>query len=121
LKIVENVKRDANIAEIDGATLEQWLKNSTVDVHVVDVREREEQVHGVIPGALCLPRGIVDRDIGRYIPASEDKTQLVLYCAGGVRSILAAEAVKRLGYQNVISLRGGMRNWEQEGRPVEKM
>ncbi|KAI8049901.1 Rhodanese-like domain-containing protein [Syncephalis plumigaleata] len=82
-----------------------------MDVHVVDVREREEQAHGIIPGALCLPRGIVDRDIGRFIPAN-DETPI---------SILAAEAVKRLGYENVASLRGGMRNWEQEGRPVEKV
>ncbi|KAI9596252.1 putative thiosulfate sulfurtransferase glpE [Syncephalis fuscata] len=106
---------------MDGETLEQLLKDESPDLHVVDVREREEQVHGIIPGALCLPRGVVDRDIGRFVPITDNEAQLVLYCAGGVRSILAAEAVKRLGYKHVISLRGGMRGWEIEGRPIEKV
>ncbi|RKP05368.1 Rhodanese-like domain-containing protein [Thamnocephalis sphaerospora] len=121
--MVARVKQSAHIEEIDVPELQQMLDAhpaaSSADVHVVDVRESAEHAQGTIPGAICLPRGIVDRDIERYIPA-DTTDKVVLVCAGGVRSIMAAESLKRMGFANVLSLRGGMRGWQMQGMPIEK-
>ncbi|KAG0087873.1 hypothetical protein BGZ93_009027 [Podila epicladia] len=96
--------------------------------HVVDVRERSEiDRTGTIPGAIPLPRGILERDIGKFIP-QDDSRDVVVYCAGGFRSILAAESLTRLGYgtgeseakNKVYSLDEGMEGWIKSGFSVEK-
>jgi rhodanese-related sulfurtransferase len=117
MEMVSKVKQEAKIEEIEPAELHRKLNEE--GIYVVDVRETSEHAQGTIPGALCLPRGIVDRDIERFIPATTD-AQLVLVCAGGVRSILAAESLKRMGFRNVYSLRGGMHGWTLQGLPIEK-
>ncbi|KAI9242701.1 MAG: Rhodanese-like domain-containing protein [Podila humilis] len=96
--------------------------------YVVDVRERSEiDRTGTIPGAIPLPRGILERDIGKFIP-QDDPRNVVVYCAGGFRSILAAESLTRLGYgtgeseakNKVYSLDEGMDGWIKSGFRVEK-
>lgn len=95
---------------------------------MVDVRERNEiDRTGTIPGAIPLPRGILERDIGKFIP-QDDPRDVVVYCAGGFRSILAAESLTRLGYgtgeseakNKVYSLDEGMEGWIKSGFSVEK-
>ncbi|KAF9124234.1 hypothetical protein BGW39_008343 [Mortierella sp. 14UC] len=106
--------------------------------HVIDVRERHE-VHatGTIPGAIVLPRGILERDVAKFIKQS-DSRDVVVYCAGGFRSVLAAESLVRLGYgvkgagedgssssgsgssPRVWSLDEGMDGWVKNGFQVEK-
>jgi len=84
---------------------------------LIDVREDHEWAKGRIPGALHLARGIIERDIEASF--ADKTTPLVLYCGGGYRSVLAAEALQRMGYDNVVSLDGGFRGWRDAGLPVE--
>jgi rhodanese-related sulfurtransferase len=85
---------------------------------LVDVREESEFVAGHIPGAVHLGKGVIERDIEAKIP--DPATPLVLYCGGGFRSALAADAIQKMGYTNVISMDGGWRGWTEKGLPVEK-
>lgn len=81
-----------------------------------DVREDHEWAIGHLPGAKHLGKGIIERDIEATIP--DVNTEIVLYCGGGYRSALAADALKKMGYTNVISMDGGFRGWKDAGYPV---
>ena len=83
---------------------------------LIDVREKEEVDQGLIPGATHVPRGFLELRIEGLIP--DRKTPIVAYCAGGNRSLLAAEGLQRLGYENVVSMTGGYTRWRDEGKPV---
>ena len=85
---------------------------------LVDVRESDEVRQGFIPGAVHVPRGFLEMRIDAAVP--DRKTPVVLYCAGGNRSLLAAETLAALGYQNVESMAGGFGQWQREGRKIEK-
>jgi sulfur-carrier protein adenylyltransferase/sulfurtransferase len=88
------------------------------DVTVVDVRESTEWDEGHIPGAVHVPRGHLESRIEAVAPDRE--RPLVLYCAGGVRSALAARQLAELGYSDVVSMSGGFQAWKSEGRPWRK-
>lgn len=84
---------------------------------LVDVREESEYAAGHIPGAVHIGKGVIERDIEGKIP--NPATPLVLYCGGGFRSALAADAVQKMGYTHVLSMDGGWRDWTARGFPVE--
>jgi rhodanese-related sulfurtransferase len=84
---------------------------------LVDVREESEYAAGHAVGAIHLGKGVIERDIETKVP--DPATPLVLYCGGGFRSALAADALQKMGYTNVISMEGGWRAWTQAGLPVE--
>ena len=86
--------------------------------HLIDVREDNEWARGHLPGAVHLGKGIIERDIENLIP--DHGVEIVLYCGGGYRSALAADALQRMGYTNVVSMDGGYRGWVEAGLPVEK-
>lgn len=85
---------------------------------LVDVREESEWRAGHAAGAIHMGKGIIERDVESRIPDKE--ADIVLYCGGGYRSALAAEALQRMGYTRVSSMDGGMREWRQSGYPEEK-
>jgi rhodanese-related sulfurtransferase len=85
---------------------------------LIDVREDNEWAAGHAAGAIHLGKGIIERDIETKVP--DKSTTLVLYCGGGFRSALVAEALQKMGYTNPISLDGGWRAWNTAGLPVEK-
>ena len=85
--------------------------------HLLDVREDSEWAAGHVAGAAHLGKGIIERDIERTIP--ERDAEIVLYCGGGYRSALAADALQRMGYRHVISMDGGWRRWCELRYPVE--
>jgi rhodanese-related sulfurtransferase len=85
---------------------------------LIDVREDSEWQAGHATGAVHLGKGVIERDIETQIP--DKNTTLVLYCGGGFRSALAADALTKMGYANAISLDGGWRAWNAAGLPVEK-
>lgn len=87
-------------------------------VVLVDVRDPDEYRDGHIPDAANISRGFLEFRIGTVAP--EPTTPLVLYCQTGLRSILAARALKELGFQNVVNLQGGFARWAQSGLPVVK-
>ena len=80
---------------------------------IVDVRETIEWKEGHLPEAIHVPRGYLELQIEEALP---DKAQpVVLYCAGGVRSLLAAETLRQMGYRQPISLSGGYTAWRNAG------
>ncbi len=98
----------AQIQEIRPADLKR-MQDSGDDFILIDVREADEQAKGIIPGAVTLPRGILERDIDKV--STDKDRKIVLYCGGGFRSALAAVNLKKMGYKNVISMDGGWRGW----------
>lgn len=83
------------------------------DAAIVDVREQDEVDQGTIPGAIHIPRGYLEL---RIEDAVRDKSKpVVVYCAGGVRSVFAAKAMQDLGYENAFSMAGGFGVWKSSG------
>ena len=85
--------------------------------HLIDVREDNEWDKGRAKGAIHLGKGIIERDIETAIP--DHQSEIILYCGGGYRSALAADALQKMGYKNVISMDGGWKRWVELGYPVE--
>ena len=84
-------------------------------VTVIDVREPDEYNQGAIPGARFVPRGVLERDIATVAP--DPMGDVVLYCSGGWRSVLAAAALSDMGYTNAFSMSGGFDAWKAAGFP----
>lgn len=80
----------------------------------LDVREGDEFEQGAIPGAVHIPRGLLETSVEARLP---DKTApLVVFCAGGVRSAFATQTLNEMGYGEVSSMDGGFNQWKGEGR-----
>ncbi|GMV95438.1 MAG: sulfurtransferase [Candidatus Hydrogenedentota bacterium] len=95
-----------------------WARISKGETfHLIDVREESEFANGHLPRARHLGKGIIERDVETEYP--DTATELVLYCGGGYRSVLAADNLRRMGYTNVISMDGGIRGWTEAGHPTE--
>jgi rhodanese-related sulfurtransferase len=87
-------------------------------VRLFDVREDHEFAAAHARGATHLARGVVERDIEILVP--DKAAPVYLYCGGGFRSALAADALQQMGYHNVHSVAGGWRAWEDAGAPVDR-
>jgi len=107
----------SRVQEIDIAEY-QRLRASAEPHVLIDTREDNEWNAGHAAGAVHLGKGIIERDIEAQVPNKDAK--LVLYCGGGYRSALAADALRQMGYKNAISLDGGWRAYQASGLPVEK-
>jgi rhodanese-related sulfurtransferase len=114
----------AAIEEIDAPRL---LDLQAGGMPVIDVREPEEFVAGHLPGAVNIPRGVLEFQVDGH-PAlnfkidphlSHRREPVILYCRTGGRSALAAEALKRLGFERPLSLAGGYVHWLETGGAVE--
>ena len=115
LKLVNDAK--SRIREVSVADTRARM-NADERVRLIDVREDREWDAGHAAGAVHLSKGVIERDIESRIP--DKNTKLVLYCGGGFRSALVAEALQKMGYANPVSLDGGWRAWQEAGLPVEK-
>lgn len=97
--------------------------HGSVDVVFVDVRETQERVQGAIAGSVHAPRGflefIADPDGPMHEPALASGKTLVLYCASGGRSTLAARTLQEMGIGRVFNLVGGIAAWSEAGGAVE--
>ena len=85
---------------------------------LVDIRDKDEWTEGYIPGARWIPRGFLELRIEDQVP--ERSAEIVLYCAGGTRSALAARSLEELGYTNVKSLAGGFTAWKRAGLTYDR-
>ena len=90
------------------------------DVRVLDVRESSEYEASRLPGAINIPRGILEFRIGEVQEFAKKDVPIVLYCRTGGRAALATLALNQIGYTNVVSVTGGIMGWEQAGLPIEK-
>jgi molybdopterin/thiamine biosynthesis adenylyltransferase/rhodanese-related sulfurtransferase len=106
----------AEIDEVDATRARELLDSAEPPV-LVDVRRRDEWDEGFIPGAIHVPRGSLESRIERAAP--ERERPIVLYCASGERSALAAKTLGELGYTDVVSLAGGFTDWKRNGFPTE--
>jgi rhodanese-related sulfurtransferase len=94
------------------------------DLLLVDVRESSEHEQGHLPGARLIPRGILEAAADPAYPkhveelANARDRQVVLYCATGGRSAMAAAVLQMMGFKNVISLNGGYAEWAKANKPV---
>ncbi|MFU8802550.1 MAG: molybdopterin-synthase adenylyltransferase MoeB [Bradymonadaceae bacterium] len=112
-ELIDRVKSE--IRETDAESVRKRTQEGA-PVVVIDVRERDEFIEGHIEGAEFIPRGFLDLKIESAVPARD--TPVVLYCAGGTRSALAAKSLQDLGYTNVESMAGGFSAWKRSGYPV---
>jgi len=83
------------------------------EVLIVDVRDRDDFEARHIPGAVPVPRGVLEVRLPKEIPDREES--IVVYCGGGGRGALSADTLRVMGYKNVRSLQGGFRGWESAG------
>jgi rhodanese-related sulfurtransferase len=100
------------IKEIDVHVLHNELTKGQVKI-LIDVREDHERINGYIPSSIHLSRGIIERDILNLVPQKSET--IYLYCGGGFRSILSAYNLQKMGYTNVVSVAGGIRDWVDSG------
>jgi len=115
LQLVNDAKKRVRETTVDAikARLDRGDK-----FQLIDVREESEFAKDHIPGARHLGKGIIERDIETAVP--DTGAEIVLYCGGGFRSALVADNLQKMGYSNVISMDGGIRDWREKGFPLTK-
>src|SRR5882672_8932408 len=86
------------------------------EVVLLDVREKDEVRAGSIEGAIIIPRGFLEFQAAEHLPQTE--SDIVVYCASGARSLLAAQVLRTMGYTRVASMAGGITRWQAAGYPV---
>ncbi|MGM0766697.1 MAG: rhodanese-like domain-containing protein [Pseudomonadota bacterium] len=107
----------ADIREVPLDQSDEAIKQADL---LIDVREADEFHSGHIPGAINIPRGILEFKLTND-PALEDRgLNLVIYCKNSGRSALSAKAMKEMGYVHVQSIAGGIEAWQEAGKPIIK-
>jgi len=110
-ELIEDAK--TRVEEISVQELREVdLKN----VHLIDVREEGEWLRGRAENAIHLSKGLIEWKIEKVIP--DRSAPIICYCGGGMRSVLAAENLQRMGYRSVKTLIGGFSAWKKAGKPV---
>jgi rhodanese-related sulfurtransferase len=115
LKIVDDAKSRVKETTVD--EVKQKL-DSGEKFLLVDVREESEFAKDHLPGAIHLGKGVIERDVEARVP--DVKTPVILYCGGGFRSALAADNLQKMGYTNVLSMDGGVREWREKNYPMTR-
>lgn len=110
-ELLERARRE--VAELTADELRALIKAGPAAV-LLDVREQAEFDEGCLPGAVHIPRGLLELRIEDRVARDQD---VVVYCAGGTRSVLACRTLRELGYERVRSLAGGFSRWKDAGHP----
>lgn len=117
-QLVAATKRQ--IKTIDMATFKSAFDRNELGL-IIDVREPEEFASGYIPGAVNVPRGVIELRIWSYI-GFPDKTdmgrKMTLYCGSGTRCALAAKSLQDLGFSNVTAADMRIDDWRKAGLPL---
>jgi rhodanese-related sulfurtransferase len=103
----------SRIREISAADA---VRNPEPDTIYFDCREPNEYALGHIPGAVFIPRGNLETKVEAALPRDR---KILIYCATGNRSALAADTMQQMGYKDVASMAGGFRDWVHAGGEVE--
>lgn len=129
MKILKGYKQlveeaEKQVQSIDSASLQTMLEEGDKALLLIDLRDvREVKREGKIPGALHIPRGMlefwIDPDSPYYRSEFDTAEHLVLYCNKGWRSALAAQSLKAMGIEDVVHLAGGMERWQEAGGAIE--
>ena len=114
LTLVNDAK--SRIREVSVDETQERIK-SNPQAKLVDVREDHEWNDAHATGSIHLGKGIIERDVEVTIP--DKATEVILYCGGGYRSALAADALQKMGYTNVFSMAGGWKAWKAAAAEIE--
>jgi rhodanese-related sulfurtransferase len=87
---------------------------------IIDVREYDEFAAGHLPGAINIPRGVLEFKIGMVPECANKAGSFLVYCRTSGRAALSTVQLQKIGYTDVISMAGGFEVWNNEGRPTEK-
>jgi rhodanese-related sulfurtransferase len=110
------VEAKSQIKEVSTADSQSLLGKRVV----IDVREYDEFTAGHLPGAINIPRGVLEFKVGMVPECANKDGAFLLYCRTSGRAALSAVQLQKIGYSNVISMAGGFEAWNNEGRPTEK-
>ena len=113
--MVNNAKQRVREMTVDDV---KRMLDANTDFVLIDVREDNEWAKDHLPAAVHLGKGVIERDVEQRVP--DTSTPIVLYCGGGFRSALAADALQRMGYTNVASMDGGIRDRREKGFPLAR-
>lgn len=102
----------SSVREVSAAEAEELAARGA---RLVDVRESPEWEEGHLPGALHISKSYLEQRIEAAV--ADRDAPVVLYCAGGIRSLFAAQTLAEMGYTDVASMSGGFQGWKSEGRP----
>ena len=119
-ELVSEAKK--NIQNLSPQEVQQELKNNKATL--IDIREKEElDQNGTIPGSVHAPRGMLefyaDPSLPYHKPEFDRNKRIILHCASGGRSALAAATLQQMGYENVAHLDGGFKAWKESGLPTK--
>ncbi len=87
---------------------------------IIDVREPDEYAVSHLPGAINIPRGVLEFKIGMVPQCADKNGAFLVYCRTSGRAALSAVQLQKIGYSNIISMAGGFEVWSNENRPTEK-
>ena len=104
-------------ARVKEVTVAEARERVAAGARLIDIREQSEWAAGHAAGAEYLGKGVIERDIEAAVP--DKGAEIILYCGGGFRSVLAADALRQMGYTDVASMAGGWRDWTASGAPTE--
>jgi cysteine desulfurase / selenocysteine lyase len=103
----------SRVPEVTCEVLQEQLAQAPL---LLDIREPDELTQGALPGAVLLPRGLLEKHAHDHLP--DKAAKVFVYCATGNRSALAADVLLRMGYRNVVNLKGGLERWRHLGFPL---
>ena len=110
------VEAKAQIKEVNTADALAMLGKRTI----IDVREYDEYAAGHLPGAINIPRGILEFKIGMVPECANKDGAFLIYCRTSGRAALSAVQLQKIGYGDIVSMAGGFEQWNNEGKPTEK-
>lgn len=102
--------------------VEELASRKNPDYILIDVREPDEWAKGIIAGAICIPRGVLEKQLEVYLNehssfGNGETPDIILYCQSGARSALAARSLADMGLSGVQSLAGGVAAWSEKKYP----
>jgi rhodanese-related sulfurtransferase len=110
------VEAKSQIKEVSTAEAQALMTKRTI----IDVREYDEFAAGHLPGAINIPRGVLEFKIGSVAECVDQARPYLIYCRTSGRAAMSTVQLQRIGYTDVISMGGGFEAWNTEGRPTEK-
>ena len=110
------VEAKRQIKEVDTKEAHGMIGSRTV----IDVREYEEFAAGHLPGAINIPRGVLEFKIGTVPDCADPAKPYLIYCRTSGRAAMSTVQLQKIGYTDVVSMLGGFEAWNTEGRPVDK-
>ncbi len=110
------VEAKSQIKEVSTAEAQALMTKRTI----IDVREYDEYAAGHLPGAINIPRGVLEFKIGTVGECADKGKPYLIYCRTSGRAALSTVQLKRIGYTDLISMAGGFEVWNTEARPTEK-